>query len=155
MAVKYLARRLLRFGASVVAPGTDVTASVAGHKLNALLAGGYVAKVHTDTAFSNPAKQEIPTGTHTVTNAAITTNVATLTIGAHSYQVGQTLNVSGATTTTALNGTFVITAKAATTVSYALTHADVISGAETGTVSQERPLTKAIRPQPRTDKSFV
>lgn len=74
------------------------------------------------------------TTTYTVTNAAIATNVATLTIGAHSLLVGDTVTVSGVTLDADFNGTFVLTTVAANTISYALTHADVGSAASAGSV---------------------
>lgn len=68
----------------------------------------------------------------TVTNKALTSNVATLTIGTHTVLVGDTVVVTGVDAT--FNGTYVVTAVAATTISYALTHADVVSAAATGNV---------------------
>lgn len=74
------------------------------------------------------------TTTYTVTNAALTSNVATLTIGSHSLLVGDTVTVSSVSLDAAFNGTFVITAIAATTISYAKTNADIASAASSGNV---------------------
>jgi hypothetical protein len=71
----------------------------------------------------------------TVTNKALTSNVATLTIGAHKLTVGSTINVDNIDST--FNGTYVLTAVAATTISYAKTHANVTSIASGGSVSQD------------------
>ena len=70
----------------------------------------------------------------TVTNVAILTNVATLTIGSgHGLLVGDTIKVEGVTNNSGIfNGTFKITAKDATSVSYALTNANVTSASATG-----------------------
>jgi hypothetical protein len=62
----------------------------------------------------------------TVTNAELDTNVATLTIGTHTKTVGNRVVVANLPSPfTSLNGTYVITAVAATTVSYALVGADI------------------------------
>jgi len=68
--------------------------------------------------------------TYTVTNKALTSNVATLTIGTHSLAVGNTVKVTGVDST--FDGTFVVTAVASTTFSYALVAANVTSTAATG-----------------------
>lgn len=70
----------------------------------------------------------------TVTNVEIATNVAKLTIGSgHGLLVGDTIKVEGVTNNSGIfNGTFKVTAKDATTVSYALTNANVTSAAATG-----------------------
>ena len=69
-----------------------------------------------------------------VSNVALTSNVATLTLGSgHGIVVGDTIVVAGVTNNSNLfNGTYVVTAKDATTVSYALTNANVTSAAATG-----------------------
>jgi hypothetical protein len=71
----------------------------------------------------------------TVTNKALTTNVATLTIGTHLLTVGSTINVDNIDAT--FNGTYVLTAVAATTISYAKTATNVTSVAATGRVTQD------------------
>jgi hypothetical protein len=71
----------------------------------------------------------------TVTNKALTSNVATLTIGAHKLTVGSTINVDNIDAT--FNGTYVLTAVAATTISYAKTASNVTSVASAGRVTQD------------------
>ena len=71
---------------------------------------------------------------NTISNVALTTNVVTITTGtAHGFINGQTVAVA-AVTNTAVNGSFVITVVDATNFTYALTHADILTGADTGTV---------------------
>ena len=70
-----------------------------------------------------------------VTNKALTSNVATLTIGTHYLTVGSTVNIDNIDAT--FNGTYVLTAVAATTISYARTAANVTSVASIGTVTQD------------------
>jgi len=77
-------------------------------------------------------------GTRTVTNAALASNVATLTIGTHPMTVGSRVVVAALPSPFAsLNGTYTITAITGTTVSYALaganiTSASVAAGTATG-----------------------
>ena len=71
----------------------------------------------------------------TVTNKALTSNVATLTIGSHKLTVGSTINVDNIDSI--FNGTYVLTAVAATTISYARTNANVTSVASAGAVTQD------------------
>lgn len=74
-----------------------------------------------------------PTITATVTNKALTSNVATLTTSAaHGFAVGMTAEVSGVDAT--FNGSYTITAVTSTTFSYAKTASNVTSTAATGTV---------------------
>ena len=72
--------------------------------------------------------------TFTITNKALTSNVATLTTSAtHNLAVGQTVYISDVDST--FNGTYVVTAKTTTTFSYALVAANVSSTAATGSVT--------------------
>ena len=71
----------------------------------------------------------------TVTNKALTSNVATLTIGTHYLTAGATVTVDSIDAT--FNGTYVLTAVGATTISYAKTAANVTSVASTGSVTQD------------------
>jgi N4-gp56 family major capsid protein len=75
------------------------------------------------------------TPTVSVTNKALTSNVATLTTAvAHGLGVGQVVTVSGVDSV--FNGTYTITVVGSTTTfSYAKTNADVSSAAATGTVT--------------------
>jgi len=63
--------------------------------------------------------------TYVITNKAASGTVATLTIGTHSVAVGDTVSISNVDTT--FNGTFVVTAVGATTISYSLISAVVAS----------------------------
>ncbi len=75
-----------------------------------------------------------PTITATVTNKALTSNVATLTTSAaHGMSVGMSVDVAGVDAT--FNGTYTITAVTSTTLSYAKTASNVTSTAATGTVT--------------------
>jgi hypothetical protein len=71
----------------------------------------------------------------TVTNKALTSNVATLTIGSHKLLAGATVNVANVDAT--FDGTYVLTAVGATTISYAKTAANVTSVAATGAITQD------------------
>jgi hypothetical protein len=71
------------------------------------------------------------TFTETVTNKALTDNVATLTIGANDFRVGMPVTVTGVDAT--FNGTYTITARTSTTFSYAKTASNVTSTAASGT----------------------
>jgi hypothetical protein len=75
------------------------------------------------------------TGTSkTISNKALTSNVATLTTStAHGLDVGNTVTVAGVDAT--FNGTFTLTAVTATTLSYAKTATNVTSVAATGTLT--------------------
>jgi hypothetical protein len=73
----------------------------------------------------------------TVTNKALTSNVATLTFASHPYEVGDVVTVAGVDAT--FNGTFTVTGVTATTITYALTAANVTSTASGGTVTSTDP----------------
>ncbi len=70
-----------------------------------------------------------------VTNKALTSNVATLTIGSHKLTTGSTITVDNIDDI--FNGTYVLTAVGSTTISYARTNANVTSVATTGIVTQD------------------
>jgi len=70
--------------------------------------------------------------TGTVTNKALTSNVATLTVGTHTLAIGNSVVVSGVDAT--FNGTYTVTAVAATTFSYSKVASNVTSTASSGTV---------------------
>ena len=76
-----------------------------------------------------------PTITKSVTNKALTSNVATLTAANHGLAVGFEIEVTGVDAT--FNGTYTITAVTTNTFSYAKTASDVPSTATTGTVTSE------------------
>lgn len=72
---------------------------------------------------------------YTVTNKALTSNVAVLTIGTHAIQVGQSITVALSPADPVFDGTQTVTAIAGTTVSFAKTNANVTSTAAGGTVT--------------------
>ena len=70
-----------------------------------------------------------------ITNTALTSNVATIT-AINSFVVGQTVSISGSTSTGGVfNGSFIITSVTPTSFTYALTHADIGSATDTGFAS--------------------
>ena len=72
--------------------------------------------------------------TFTITNKALTSNVATLTTSAtHNLTVGQTVLIKDVDST--FNGTYVVTEKTSNTFSYALIATNVSSTAATGSVT--------------------
>jgi hypothetical protein len=74
------------------------------------------------------------TGDIAITNIALTSNVATVTIGAHTLVVGQVVEVKNCSNAV-FNGVYTLTAVDATTISYARTNANVTSASATGTVT--------------------
>jgi hypothetical protein len=78
-----------------------------------------------------------PTITASVTNKALTSNVATLTTSAaHGLAAGFEIEVTGVDAT--FNGTYtIISVPTSTTFTYAKTAADVPSAAATGTVTSD------------------
>ena len=76
-----------------------------------------------------------PTITATITNKALTSNVATLTAANHGFAVGFQVEVSGVDAT--FNGTYTITAVTTNTFSYAKSATNVTSQAATGTATSE------------------
>ena len=73
--------------------------------------------------------------TRTVTNRVATTTTVTLTVGANSFVVGERITVAGVGTR--YNGSFFITARTTTTVSYASAGAAEASVASSGTVTDQ------------------
>jgi len=74
--------------------------------------------------------------TTTITNVALTSNVATITTAvAHGLGVGQVVSVAAVTATTVNDTAATITAVTSTTFSYAKTASNVTSAADTGTVT--------------------
>lgn len=71
----------------------------------------------------------------TVTNKALTSNVATLTFASHTFVVGQTVTVALSPADPVFDGTYQVTAVTATTISYAKTNANVTGTASAGTVT--------------------
>jgi N4-gp56 family major capsid protein len=74
--------------------------------------------------------------TVSITNVALTSNVATITTAsAHGLGVGQVVKVAAVTATTVNDNAATITAVTSTTFSYAKTASNVTSAADTGTVT--------------------
>lgn len=72
----------------------------------------------------------------TITNVALTDNVATITVASHGLTVGQQITIAGLTTT-ALNGTYTVaTVPTANTFTFAKTNANIASGADSGTIAR-------------------
>lgn len=83
-----------------------------------------------------PSKEFLRTlGTTTVTNKALTGNVATLTFASHKFSVGQRARVALTPADATFDGVQTITAVTSTTISYAKTAGDVVSAAVGGTVT--------------------
>lgn len=72
-------------------------------------------------------------GNLSISNVALTDNVATVTVGTHSLQVGETVTIF--CSNAVFDGAFTITAVGATTISFAKTNANVNSASATGTVT--------------------
>lgn len=81
----------------------------------------------------------------TISNVAVTSNVATITTSAaHGFTSGATVVVAGLTNS-ALNGTWVLTSASGTTFTFAITHADIGSTADAGTADSGTPVTVGDR----------
>lgn len=122
-----------------VNPGDEWTLTVMARSGPAFLSGGLFPRVRLR-------------GVKTVTNKALASNVATLTIGTHAYTVGQKVAVSGVDAT--FDGTWVVTAVTGTTISYAVTHADVASTAAAGTAGNPDILSE-LNPVSQTNNQWV
>ena len=104
----------------------------------AALAIGGISAVSAQAAASDTFTVKTSTS-YTVTNVALATNVATITVAStNGINVGDSVVISGLTTT-ALNGTVIVTAVAPTTFTFSLTHANITSVADTGTVVDATP----------------
>ena len=81
-------------------------------------------------------KLEAGTATKTITTAALTTNVVTITATAHGFLPGDEITISGGGGAAAtLNGTYVVaTAPTADTFTFALTATNITSASATGSV---------------------
>lgn len=72
----------------------------------------------------------------TITNVALTSNVATITVTAHGLVTGQVVTISGLTTS-ALNGTYTVTGTpTANTFTFAKTNANISSTADSGVIAR-------------------
>ena len=73
-------------------------------------------------------------GNIAITNVALTSNVATITVAAHTFAVGDNITVSGCSNAV-FNGVYKVSAQTATTISYSRTNANVSSASATGNVT--------------------
>lgn len=70
-----------------------------------------------------------------VSASALSSNVVTLTVAAHTYLVGDYITVSGFVSAGApLNGTYAVTGVTDTTITYALTNANIADGGTAGVI---------------------
>jgi hypothetical protein len=100
--------------------------AVSGAQLEALVKAAASPAITGDVRVT--ALKLIPgSGDLTISNVALTSNVATVTVGAHTLQVGESVTVNSSNAV--FNGTFTITAVDATTISYARTNTNVASAA--------------------------
>ena len=123
--------------AQVVATPNDVTeVPISGAQVwSAVRAASNLSAVAGGEDSRAVAVRAVPgTGNIAITNVALTSNVATVTIGAHTLQVGQVVEIKNCSNAV-FNGTYTITAVAATTFSFARTNADVTSASATGVVT--------------------
>ena len=113
---------------NVVAARTTATG------ITSVFAGGATKLFKLDT--SDLSLDNVSKASRTITTVARTTNVVTITTSvAHGYSVGDSVTVA-AVTNTDVNGTFTITAvPTTTTFTYTDTGTDIVSGADTGTVT--------------------
>lgn len=109
---------------------------VAGRKSDGttlVFAGGATKLFKLDT--TDLSLDSVVKASKTITNVVRTSNVVTITTSvAHGYSVGDSVTVA-ATSTTGVNGTFTITVVTSTTFSYAQTGTNIVSTADTGTVT--------------------
>ena len=113
---------------NVVAARTTATG------ITSVFAGGATKLFKLDT--SDLSLDNVSKASRSITTVARTTNVVTITTSvAHGYSVGDSVTVA-AVTNTDVNGTFIITTvPTTTTFTYADTGTDIVSGADTGTVT--------------------
>jgi hypothetical protein len=100
------------------------------------ISGGPVATVSLGVRDIGPTEEFLRTlGSYTVTNKALTSNVATITIGTHKLIVGQRVKVALTPADATLDGVYAISAATSTTISYAKTAGNIVSASTAGTVS--------------------
>jgi hypothetical protein len=112
---------------NVVAARTSATG------VTAVFAGGPTKLFKLDV--SDLSLDNVSKASRTITTVARTSNIVTITTSAaHGYSVGDSVTVA-AVTNTDVNGTFNIDTITSTTFTYSDTGADIVSGADTGTVT--------------------
>lgn len=92
------------------------------------------AAASTNDPRANAIRLVAGSGDIAITNIALTSNVATITVAAHTFVVGDNITVAGCSNSV-FNGTYKVTAFTGTTISYARTNANVSSVAGTGNVT--------------------
>jgi hypothetical protein len=113
---------------NVVAARTSATG------VTAVFAGGDTKLFKLDA--SDLSLDNVSKASKTITTVARTSNIVTITTSvAHGYSIGDSVTIAAVTNTT-LNGTFNIdTVPTTTTFTYSKTGTDIVSGADTGTVT--------------------
>lgn len=97
------------------------------------LAAAKVSARNIASTIANPFYISVGEVTMAISNAALVSNVATITVPSHTITVGSRVTVSGLTSTFApLNGNWLISAVTSTTISWAQTNANITTGAATG-----------------------
>lgn len=117
---------IFKVGDSVVIANTGLT-SMNGTKTITAVTGNATAGTisFADTGADIPTQASTTEYSYSITNKALTSNVATLTAPGHTITIGEAVTVAGVDAT--FNGTFTVTAADATTISYAKVAADVPS----------------------------
>lgn len=130
---RYQARELRLEGAILVPQPSLVPAArdTLAQALNLVYSGAWLKTVE-----KQPSKNAL------ITNVALTNNVATITVsGTNPFIVGDSITVTSSNAT--FNGTFTVTAKTSTTVSYAKTASNVTSAVATGVIESTDGVVKA------------
>jgi hypothetical protein len=107
--------------------------AITGRQIEALVRAGTSPTITGDCRVT-AIKAVAGLGTLSISNIALTTNVATITVGTHAAAVGDTITVTNCSNSV-FNGTYVVTAVAATTISYDRTNANITSTSGTGSVT--------------------
>ena len=111
-----------------------VASRVTATGFTSVFAGGATKLFKLDV--SDLSLDNVSKASRTITTVARTSNITTITTSAnHGYSIGDSVTVA-AVTNTGVNGTFIITTvPTLTTFTYANTGSDIISGADTGTIT--------------------
>ena len=111
-----------------------VASRVTATGFTSVFAGGSTKLFKLDV--SDLSLDNVSKASRTITTVARTSNITTITTSAnHGYSIGDSVTVA-AVANTGVNGTFIITAvPTLTTFTYANTGSDIISGADTGTIT--------------------
>lgn len=124
----------VNYSASASENLNNVVAGKTVSGVTAVFASGLTKLFKLDS--SDLSLDNVSKASRTITNVARTSNVTTITTSvAHGYSVGDSVTVA-AVTKTSVNGTFsVVAVPTTTTFTYANTGSNIVSGADTGTVS--------------------